>query len=188
MTYRESIEAMRREWRDRKVIFEGAVYTVLDVDYNGALLIDKSDEFKATTAVSTSMVKLVDEQPGKASATKRTLCESCELDAEGIGCKYACTGVTEFDMEAEVVTTCDDYKKKTSPGDTSIKEEGDKPMNPFAKAIKQQLLEYQRQLVPGKEYAVVSAQIRGYRLGLETCLNRSFVAMMFYDVFGDQVF
>lgn len=188
MTYRESIEAMRREWRDRKVEYEGRIYSVLDVDYNGALLIDKSDEFKATTAVSTSMVKLVDEQPGKTSATKRTLCESCELDAEGIGCKYACTGVTEFDMEAEVVAACDDYKKKTSPGDTSIKEEGDKPMNPFAKAIRRQLLEYQQQLGPDKDYSVVSAQIRGYRLGLETCLNRSFVAMMFYDVFGDQVF
>ena len=134
MTYREGIEAMRRQWRDREVIFEGTVYTVLDVDYNGSLLINKPDEFKATTAVSTSMVKLVGEQ-------------------------------------------------EPTP-------EGDKPMNPFAKAIKQQLLEYRKQLGDAtiKEYAAVSAQIRGYRLGLETCLNRSFVAMIFYDVFGDKVF
>ena len=131
MTYREGIEAMRRQWRDREVIFEGTVYTVLDVDYNGALLIDKPDEFKATTAVSVGMVKLLD----------------------GIG-------------EAG----------------------GGAPMNPFAKAIRRQLLEYQQQLGPDKDYSVVSAQIRGYRLGLETCLNHSFVAMMFYDVFGDQVF
>lgn len=131
MTYKECIEAMRQEWRNRKVEYEGEIYSVLDVDSNGALLIDKPDEYKATTAVSVSMVNLLD----------------------GIG-------------EAG----------------------GGGPMNPFAKAIKQQLLEYQRQLVPGKEYAVVSAQIRGYRLGLETCLNRSFVAMMFYDVFGNQVF
>lgn len=130
MTYRESIEAMRREWRDRKVEYEGKIYSVLDVDYNGSLLIDKPDDFKATTAVSVGMVKLID----------------------GIG-------------EAG----------------------GGAPMNPFAKSIKQQLLEYQQELSPDK-YAVVSAQIRGYRLGLETCLNRSFVAMMFYDVFGDQVF
>ena len=131
MTYRESIEAMRREWRDRKVEYEGKIYSVLDVDYNGSLLIDKPDEFKATTAVTVGMVKLLD----------------------GIG-------------EAG----------------------GGAPMNPFAKAIRRQLLEYQQQLGPDKDYSVVSAQIRGYRLGLETCLNRSFVAMMFYDVFGDQVF
>ena len=131
MTYSEGIEAMRRQWRDRKVEYDGKIYSVLDVDYNGALLIDRPDEFKATTAVSVGMVKLLD----------------------GIG-------------EAG----------------------GGAPMNPFAKVIRQQLLEYQKRLVAGKEYAVVSAQIRGYRLGLETCLNRSFVAMMFYDVFGDQVF
>ena len=131
MTYRESIEAMRREWRDRKVEYDGKIYSVLDVDYNGALLIDKPDEFKATTAVSVGMVKLLD----------------------GIG-------------EAG----------------------GGAPMNPFAKAIRQQLLEYQQQLGPDKDYSVVSAQIRGYKLGLETCLNRSFVARMIYDVFGDQVF
>ena len=126
------INALRRLWRDMKVIFDGTVYTVLDVDSNGMLLIDKPDEYKATTAVPISRVKLMD-------------------------------------------------KQEPTP-------EGDKSMNPFAKSIRQQLLEYQSQLVPGKEYAVVSAQIRGYRLGLETCLNRSFVAMMFYDVFGDQVF
>ena len=128
---REWVEALRRMWRDMKVVYDGEVYTVLDVDSNGALLIDKPDEFKATTAVSFSMVKLVD-------------------------------------------------GRKTQ-------REGEKPMNEFAKAIKAQLLEYQQELSPDK-YAVVSAQIRGYRLGLETCLNRSFVAMMFYDVFGDQVF
>jgi len=128
---REWVEILRRLWRDMKVVYDGEVYTVLDVDSNGALLIDKPDEFKATTAVSISMVKLVD-------------------------------------------------GRKTQ-------QEGEKPMNEFAKAIKAQLLEYQQELSPDK-YAVVSAQIRGYRLGLETCLNRSFVAMMFYDVFGDQVF
>ena len=128
---REWVDVLRRLWRDMKVVYDGEVYTVLDVDSNGALLIDKPDEFKATTAVSISMVKLVD-------------------------------------------------GRKTQ-------QEGEKPMNEFAKAIKAQLLEYQQELSPDK-YAVVSAQIRGYRLGLETCLNRSFVAMMFYDVFGDQVF
>jgi len=82
------INALRRLWRDMKVIFDGTVYTVLDVDSNGMLLIDKPDEYKATTAVPISRVKLMD-------------------------------------------------KQESTP-------EGDKPMNPFAKAIRQQLLEYQR--------------------------------------------
>ena len=128
---REWVEALRRMWCDMKVVYDGEVYTVLDVDSNGALLIDKPDEFKATTAVSVSMVKLVD-------------------------------------------------GRKTQ-------QEGEKPMNEFAKAIKAQLLEYQQELSPDK-YAAVCAQIRGYKIGLETCLNRSFVDMMFYDVFGDKVF
>lgn len=135
MTYREGIEAMRRQWRDREVIFEGAVYTVLDVDYNGALLIDKPDEFKATTAVPVGMVRLV-----------------------------------------------------SVPEPTP---EGDKPMNPYAKVIRQQLLAYQQQLVTADttvRISLVRVQISAYKLALETCLNSSFVAMMFEDIFGKDKF
>ena len=38
---------------------DGNVYTVTDVDYNGALLIDKKAEFTETTAVSRFQVQEV---------------------------------------------------------------------------------------------------------------------------------
>ena len=56
MTYREMIETMRLEWTGARVFFEGKEYTVVDVDYNGALLIDKPARFTDTTAVETWMV------------------------------------------------------------------------------------------------------------------------------------
>lgn len=56
MTYREVIETMRREWTGARVLFEGTEYSVVDVDYNGALLIDKPARFTDTTAVGTWMV------------------------------------------------------------------------------------------------------------------------------------
>lgn len=55
-TYKEWIEEMKAEWIGKKVIFEDQAYTVVDVDYNGALLIDKSARFTDTTAVGTWMV------------------------------------------------------------------------------------------------------------------------------------
>ena len=51
MTYSEYIERMKRIWTGKKVRFHGQEYTVVDVDYNGALLIDKKAEFTETTAV-----------------------------------------------------------------------------------------------------------------------------------------
>ena len=59
MKWRDHIEALRRHWRDRKVEYEGTVYTVIDVDYNGALLIDKPAQFTATTAVAPCKVKML---------------------------------------------------------------------------------------------------------------------------------
>ena len=59
MTHMEAIEKMRTEWIGRKVIFKGQYYTVVDVDSNYSLLIDKPARFTATTAVATSMVKPV---------------------------------------------------------------------------------------------------------------------------------
>lgn len=52
-TYREYIERMRSEWVGKKVRFEGEVYNVVDVDYNGMLLIDKKAQYTDTTAVAT---------------------------------------------------------------------------------------------------------------------------------------
>lgn len=57
MSYRDWIEKLRAEWTGRKVLFEGSIYTVVDVDYNGGLLIDKPARFTETTAVDTWMVQ-----------------------------------------------------------------------------------------------------------------------------------
>ena len=56
MTYREMIKTMRLEWTGARVLFEGTEYSVVDVDYNGALLIDKPARYTETTAVGTWMV------------------------------------------------------------------------------------------------------------------------------------
>ena len=55
--YKEWIAQMRAKWIGQEVEFEGRKYNVVDVDYNGALLINKPAEFTDTTAVSVWMVK-----------------------------------------------------------------------------------------------------------------------------------
>ena len=55
--YEEWIKEKREEWVGREVIFEGHKYKVMDVDYNGALLINKKAEYTDTTAVAQWMVK-----------------------------------------------------------------------------------------------------------------------------------
>lgn len=57
MDYKERIAQMRAEWIGQEVEFEGRKYNVVDVDYNGALLINKPAEFTDTTAVPVWMVK-----------------------------------------------------------------------------------------------------------------------------------
>ena len=54
--YRDYIELLRKKWIGRVVYYEGNRYMVVDVDYNGALLINKPARFTDTTAVSTSDV------------------------------------------------------------------------------------------------------------------------------------
>lgn len=56
MTYKEMIENMRQEWIGANILYEGEKYTVVGVDYNAALLIDKPARFTDTTAVGTWMV------------------------------------------------------------------------------------------------------------------------------------
>lgn len=50
--YREYIEKLKKEWIGQIVIYESKKYNVVDVDYNGFLLIDKKARFTNTTAVS----------------------------------------------------------------------------------------------------------------------------------------
>ena len=53
MAYKDFIESMKREWVGRTVKFDGKEYTVKDVDYNGALMIDKPARYTELTAVGT---------------------------------------------------------------------------------------------------------------------------------------
>jgi len=59
MDYRDYITAKKKEWTGARVVFEGKEYTVVDVDYNGMLLIDKPARFTDTTAVDTPMVQRI---------------------------------------------------------------------------------------------------------------------------------
>lgn len=61
-TYKQYIGLKKAEWIGKKVIYSGdnEVYTVVDVDYNGALLIDKPARFTDTTAVALWMVQEVE--------------------------------------------------------------------------------------------------------------------------------
>lgn len=44
MTYKEYIEKLKAEWIGKKVMYDGKVYTISHVDYNGVLHIDKPSE------------------------------------------------------------------------------------------------------------------------------------------------
>lgn len=58
MMYKDFIENMKKEWIGKQVSFRGKQYTVIDVDYNGALMINKPTYYhesytSTTTAVGT---------------------------------------------------------------------------------------------------------------------------------------
>lgn len=52
MSYKEFVEKERKKFVGKKVIYKGEPHKVVDVDYNGALLIDLRAQFTETTAVS----------------------------------------------------------------------------------------------------------------------------------------
>lgn len=60
-TYKEYIEKLKKKWIGKTVIYENKKYKVVDVDYNGMLLIDKKARYTDTTAVSSLTVKEVKE-------------------------------------------------------------------------------------------------------------------------------
>lgn len=51
MTYREYIENLKAEFVGKKVQYDGRVYTIACVDYNGCIHIDKPSAYNETTAV-----------------------------------------------------------------------------------------------------------------------------------------
>lgn len=52
MTYKELVAEDRTRFIGKKVKYEGGIYTIVDVDYNGALMIDRETRFTDTTAIS----------------------------------------------------------------------------------------------------------------------------------------
>lgn len=56
--YKDYIESKKQEWTGKQVSYNGTIYTVLDVDYNGALLINKPAQFTDTTAISEFMIDI----------------------------------------------------------------------------------------------------------------------------------
>lgn len=58
-TWKGYIEKMKKEWIGKEVIFENEKHKVVDVDYNGALLIDKKARMTDTTAVGISDIKII---------------------------------------------------------------------------------------------------------------------------------
>lgn len=50
-TWREYIEKLNIDWIGKKVIYNTKIYTVVFVDYNGIIHIDKPTENNSTTAV-----------------------------------------------------------------------------------------------------------------------------------------
>lgn len=59
-SYKQYIELKKSEWIGKKVVYDGELYNVVDVDYNGALMIDMPARFTDTTAVDVEMVREVE--------------------------------------------------------------------------------------------------------------------------------
>lgn len=57
MTHAEYIVKKKAEWIGRKVKYDGLEYTVVDVDSNGMLIIDRPARFTSTTAVESWMIE-----------------------------------------------------------------------------------------------------------------------------------
>lgn len=59
MDYKDWILEMKEKWIGKTIEHEGERYKVVDVDYNGALLIDKKERFTDTTAIAALSAKVV---------------------------------------------------------------------------------------------------------------------------------
>jgi len=76
MTHKEYIDTLKKSWVGLQVIYGREIHTIIDIDENGAFLIDKPDGDKPTTSVY--QVRLYDEDEDEG-------CEECSVDLpEGI--------------------------------------------------------------------------------------------------------
>lgn len=56
-TWKEHIDKLKSHWIGKEVVYENEKHRVVDVDYNGLLLIDKKARMTDTTAVAISNIK-----------------------------------------------------------------------------------------------------------------------------------
>lgn len=61
MLYKEYIQKLKKQYIGKKAKYENAIYIIVDVDYNGGLLIDKQAQFTDTTAVNIYDVEIINE-------------------------------------------------------------------------------------------------------------------------------
>lgn len=59
--YKKYIANMRQQWVGKRAVYEDMAYDVIDVDYNGMLLINRPTQFNDTTAVKPNQVSLLEE-------------------------------------------------------------------------------------------------------------------------------
>lgn len=57
--YKEWIKSLKEKWIGKIVKFDGEKYKVIDVDYNGFLLINKKALHTETTAVSQGNIEVI---------------------------------------------------------------------------------------------------------------------------------
>lgn len=50
MTWKDYIRELKKKWLGKQVRFEGSIYTVVDVDVNGVIHINRPTEHNKTTA------------------------------------------------------------------------------------------------------------------------------------------
>ena len=76
MTHKEYIDTLKKSWVGQKVIYGREVHTIVDINEEGAFIIDKQEGDKPTTSVYQVMLYDEDEDEG---------CEECSVDLpEGI--------------------------------------------------------------------------------------------------------
>lgn len=56
-SYKDYIKALKVGWVGKEIVYEGHTYKVMDVDYNGMLVINKKAEYTDMTTVERYMCK-----------------------------------------------------------------------------------------------------------------------------------
>ena len=91
--YKDWVLKIKEQYVGKEVIYENNKYKVVDVDYNGMLLIDKKAIFTDLTAVEPTHCKLVDPEEKKEQPVKvASILHEVSEDICDNYCKYRDTG------------------------------------------------------------------------------------------------